>query len=191
MTVNKINRIIVALSGASGAILGIRTIQLLQKNPNIHIDVIMSRAYERTLITETDYKPDDIREMADKVHSHTNIGADIASGSCGWDAMIVVPCSIKTLSEIANSLSGNLITRCADVALKERRKLLLGVREMPLHGIHLGHMKTLSDMGAIIAPPVMAHYHRPKTLDDMETYVCQRYLDLIGVSTDQMPRWNG
>ena len=181
-------RLIVGISGASGIIYGIRMLQLLQDS-DIETHLVMSKPAELTLNYETDLKLDAVHAMADVVHSVKNIGASIASGSFPTMGMIVAPCSIRSMSEIASGITSTLLTRAADVILKERRKLVLMVREAPLHTGHLRTMTSLSEMGAIIAPPVPAFYNKPETIDDLVNHSVGRALDLFGIETDIVKRW--
>lgn len=182
-------RLIVALSGASGAIYGIRTLEALKGVSDVETHLVMSPSARRTIHEETDWKPDAVEALADVVYSHRDIGASIASGSFKTAGMIVAPCSIKTLSEIATSHNENLLARASDVCLKERRKLLLLVRETPLH---LGHIELLAQVtryGAIVMPPVPAFYIRPKTLDDIVDQTIGKVLDQFDVPHRLFKRW--
>jgi len=181
-------RIIVGISGASGIIYGIRTLQLLRA-AGVETHLIVSKAAEMTLAYESDLTIKDLREMADKTHAMVNIGASISSGSFHTLGMIVVPCSVRTMSEIATGVTGSLMSRAADVVLKERRRLVLGVRETPLHSGHLRTMLSLSDMGAMICPVVPAFYNRPKTLDDIVDHTVGRMLDLFDIDVGAARRW--
>jgi 4-hydroxy-3-polyprenylbenzoate decarboxylase len=181
-------RIIVGISGASGIIYGIRTLQLLRE-AGVETHLIVSKAAEMTLAYESDLTIKDLREMADKTHAMVNIGASISSGSFHTLGMIVVPCSVRTMSEIATGVTGSLMSRAADVVLKERRRLVLGVRETPLHSGHLRTMLSLSDMGAMICPVVPAFYNRPKTLDDIVDHTVGRMLDLFDIDVGAARRW--
>ena len=183
-------RLVVGISGASGAIYGIRLLELL-KQTDIETHLVMSKSAEMTLVYETDYKPKDIRALASVSHAVADIGASISSGSFSTMGMIVLPCSIKTMSEIATGVTSSLLTRAADVVLKERRRLVLAVRETPLHGGHLRTLTTLADIGAIIAPIVPAFYNRPKTVDDIINHTVGRLLDLFGIDTKIVKRWQG
>lgn len=182
--------LIIGISGASGVIYGVRILELL-KETDVPVHLVMSPAARRTLLEETDITVDYVQSLADTVHSYTNIGASIASGSFKTRGMIVVPCSVKTMSEIAVGLTGNLLSRSADVTLKERRPLILAVRETPLHAGHLQTMLNLTNMGTIIMPPVPAFYNKPMTLDQMVTQTVARMLDVIGVEVQGLKRWDG
>src|SRR5829696_4883700 len=181
-------RMVVGISGASGIIYGIRALEHLRR-VGIETHLVMSRAAEMTLLYETDLKPKDVRALADHHHAMPNVGASISSGSFRTMGMIVVPCSVRTMSEIASGITASLMSRAADVVLKERRRLVLAVRETPLHSGHLRTMAQLSDMGAIIAPIVPAFYSRPKTLDDIIDHTVGRRLDLFEIDTGEVKRW--
>lgn len=184
-------RLIVGITGASGVIYGVRTLELLRAVENVETHLILSPAAIRTLIAETDFSADQVRELADVVHSFTDIGASLSSGSFLTDGMIVAPCSIKTLSGIVNCYNEDLIVRSADVCLKERRRVVLLLRETPLHAGHVDLMERASRNGAILAPPVPAFYHRPKTIDDIVNQSVARALDLFEISTSVVERWKG
>jgi flavin prenyltransferase len=181
-------RLIVGISGASGIIYGIRTLEYLRK-AGIETHLVMSKAAEMTLVYETDLKVRDVRGMADVYHTMTNIGASISSGSFRTLGMIIVPCSVRTMGEIATGVTSSLMSRAADVVLKERRRLVLAFRETPLHSGHLRTMAQLSDMGAIIAPVVPAFYTRPQTLDDIIDHTVGRLLDLFDLDIGVVKRW--
>jgi 4-hydroxy-3-polyprenylbenzoate decarboxylase len=186
----KDKKLIIAISGASGAIYGIRTLEVLQDS-NIETHLIISRAAKITISQETNYKVSDVEKLADFAYSIDDIGASIASGSFKTSGMLVVPCSIKTMSEISTGITSNLISRAADVILKERRKLVLGLRETPLH---LGHMRTmlnLSEMGSIICPPIPAFYPKPQTIDEIINHSVGRFLDLFDIENSLVKRWQG
>ena len=184
-------RLIIALSGASGQIYGIRILQLLAQTPDIETHLVLSQAARITIAQETDFAPAQVEALADAVYRPGDIGAAIASGSFPALGMIVAPCSIKTLSAIAHSYANDLIVRAADVQLKEGRPLLLMVRETPLHLGHLRLMTQAAEMGAIIFPPVPAFYARPASLDEMVTHTVGRMLARIGIPNDAYPRWRG
>ena len=183
-------RLIVGITGASGAIYGIRILQALQ-GTDIETHLVMSESARITLAAESDMSTADVEALASVVHNVRNIGATVSSGSFKTLGMVVAPCSIRTLSEIAWGTTSNLITRAADVALKERRRLVLMLRETPLHAGHLQSMLQATHSGAIIMPPVPAFYARPKTLDDMVNHSVGRVLDLFDIETDLVARWNG
>jgi flavin prenyltransferase len=190
MTSKTPQRLVVGISGASGVIYGIRALELLH-DKGIETHLVMSKSAEMTLAYETDLKPKDVRALAAVNHSVADIGASISSGSFHTMGMIVAPCSMKTMSEIATGVTGSLLSRAADVVLKEKRKLVLAVRETPLHGNHLRAMASLSDIGAVVAPIVPAFYTRPKTLDDVINHTCGRLLDQFGIDTKAVKRWKG
>lgn len=184
-------RVIVALSGASGAIYGIRALELLGSIDDIETHLIVSAPGRTTVGVETAHRMGDVEALADHVHAVRDIAAPISSGSFTTAGMLVAPCSIKTLSAIANSFSLDLIGRAADVTLKERRPLVLMVRETPLHRGHLRLMSQATEMGAIVYPPVPAFYNQPSDLDDVITHSVGRALDLLGVELDAVRRWAG
>ncbi|WP_049784324.1 UbiX family flavin prenyltransferase [Alicyclobacillus acidocaldarius] len=180
-------RIVVGVTGATGAVLAVRTLRALT-NLGVETHLICSRWAETTLKLETDLSLADLYSLASVVHRVDNLAASIASGSYRTDGMVVVPCSMKTLAAIRMGLSDNLIVRAADVTLKERRQLVLVVREAPLHELHLENMHALARAGAVIFPPVLGFYHRPRTLDDVIDHVVGRILDQFGLSMP-VPRW--
>jgi flavin prenyltransferase len=190
MTATPPRRLTIGISGASGIVYGIRMLELL-RGTDVETHLVMSRSAEMTLAYETDLRIKEVRALARVSHPNTDIGASISSGSFQTMGMAVVPCSIKTMSEIATGVTGSLLSRAADVVLKERRRLVLAVRETPLHGGHLRTMAQLSDMGAIIAPIVPAFYNRPQTIDDIINHTVGRLLDLFGVDTPVVKRWQG
>jgi 4-hydroxy-3-polyprenylbenzoate decarboxylase len=181
-------RIIVGLSGASGVIYGVRILSLL-KEKGIETHLIISEAGKRNIEIETDYKADEVAAMATHVHDNKDVGASVASGSFLTDGMVVVPCTIKSLSGIANSYNNNLLVRAADVTLKEKRKLALVVRETPLHKGHLRLMTLAADMGAHILPPVPSFYHQPKTIDDIIDQTIGKVFDYLGIEHNLFKRW--
>jgi 4-hydroxy-3-polyprenylbenzoate decarboxylase len=181
-------RIIVGLTGASGAMFGIRLIDLLNE-AGVEIHLVMTPAAERTIAYETDYKIADIVARAHTNYPYADVGAALASGSFKTHGMIVAPCSIKTMSEIATGVTSNLLTRAADVTLKERRGLILMVRETPFHLGHLRTMAALAEMGAVIAPPIPALYARPATIADMIDQSVLRVIDLLGLEAKGLRRW--
>ena len=183
-------RLVVGISGASGVILGIRLLEVLQ-DTEIETHLIISPAARATVAEETDWKVSDVAGLADVAYNHADIGAAIASGSFKTLGMVIIPCSIKTLSAVANSYASDLLSRAADVTLKEGRPLILVVRETPLHSGHLRSMTQLSEMGAVIAPPVPAFYSRPQSLEDMVTQTVGRVLDLFDLPVEQVRRWQG
>jgi 4-hydroxy-3-polyprenylbenzoate decarboxylase len=183
-------RLIVGISGASGAIYGVRILQALRET-GIETHLVMTESARITLAAETDFSVGEVEALADCVHNVRNVGASISSGSFKTMGMVVAPCSIRSLSEIAWGMTGSLLTRAADVALKERRRLVLMVRETPLHSGHLKALAQAADNGAIIMPPVPAFYARPKTLDDMINHTVGRCLDLFDIDTSLVARWGG
>lgn len=182
-------RIIVGISGASGAIYGIRMLEVLQGADDIEVHLIMSSSAGQTVADETDWKLADVKALADVVHNNKDIGASLSSGSFRTAGMIVAPCSVKTLSGIVNSYDDNLLTRAADVCLKEKRRVVLLVRETPLHLGHLELMARAARYGAVVMPPVPAYYHRPKTLDDVINQTVGKALDLFDVPHRLFRRW--
>lgn len=188
MAGKSVDRIIVGISGASGIIYGIRMLEAL-KAAGVETHLVVSKAAEMTLAYETDLKAKDLRELADVYHPQADIGASISSGSFPTLGMVIAPCSVRTMSEIATGVTGSLMSRAADVVLKERRRLVLAVRETPLHTGHLRTMLQLSEMGAIIAPVMPAFYNRPQTLDDIVNHSVGRMLDLFGIDSGSVKRW--
>lgn len=184
-------KIIIGISGASGAILGIRLLEVLRDVKDVETHLIISKAGQITIAAETEYKISDIQKLADHNHKFEDIGAVCASGSFKADGMIIAPCSIKTMSEIATGVTNSLMSRAADVMLKEKRKLVLMVRETPLHSLHLRNMANLSDAGAFIMPPVVTLYQRPQTLEDMIDHIIGRALDHFDVEAGLVKRWKG
>jgi len=182
------DRLIVGISGASGVIYGVRLLQALKPLP-VETHLVMTRTAEVTLAHETKMKVSDVRRLADVAYPIGDLAAAISSGSFQTIGMIVAPCSMRSLGEIAHGISSNLLTRAADVVLKERRRLVLVARETPLHTIHLRNLVTVSELGAIVAPPMPAFYNRPKTLDDVIDHTVGRVLDLFGLDTGKVKRW--
>lgn len=183
-------RIIIGISGASGAIYGVRMLEALRDTP-VETHLVMSPMAQVTLATETSYRLKDVQALADELHQPKDLGANISSGSFKTMGMVVAPCSMRSLAEIATSLTSSLLTRAADVVLKERRKLVLMVRETPLTLVHLRNMATVSEMGGIIAPPVPAFYQRPETLDDIVNHSVGRVLDMFDIEHQLVQRWQG
>ena len=185
-------RLIVAITGASGAIYGIRLLQVLRTLPGWETHLVMSASGALTASQEVDLKRSEIEALADEVHSVKDIGAVVSSGSFHTAGMVVAPCSMKTLAGIAHGLADNLVSRAADVVLKERRRLVLLARETPLNLAHLRNMVAVTEMGAIVFPPVPAFYVRPASLDDMVNHTVGRVLDLFDVEhNDLVTRWEG
>lgn len=184
-------RVIVAITGASGAIYGIRALELLQGVSDVETHAIVTASAQRTIAHETDYKPDDIRGLADHLHHPRDIGAAVSSGSFITEGMLIAPCSVKTLSGIANSYNDELVVRAADVCLKERRRVVLMLRETPLHAGHIDLMARATANGAIIMPPVPAFYALPQTIDDVVNQTVSRALELLSVTIPGIKRWDG
>ena len=184
-------RLVIGMSGSSGVIYGIRMLEVLAKDPEVETHLILSQAAKMNIGIETEWSVADVEALADEVHNNKNIGASIASGSYKTAGMIVVPCSMKTLSGIANSYAENLIIRAADVMLKERRQLVIVPRESPLHTGHCELMLKASKIGAIICPPSPAFYTSPKTVDDIINHSVARVLDLFDIESDSLQRWQG
>jgi 4-hydroxy-3-polyprenylbenzoate decarboxylase len=182
-------RLIVALTGASGLIYGVRALQLLRDVEDIETHLIISAGALRTAVDELNISADEIRGLADKVHNFRDIGASISSGSFKTLGMLVAPCSVKTLSGIAHCYNDELVVRAADVCLKERRRVVLLLRETPLHAGHIALMQQATLNGAVIMPPVPAFYHRPQTIDDIVNQTVGRALDLFGIELPIVKRW--
>ncbi|MGB9887459.1 MAG: UbiX family flavin prenyltransferase [Moorellales bacterium] len=183
-------RLVLGISGATGSIYGIRTLQVLSAL-GVETHLVMTSHAERNILIETSYTPDQVRSIASYVHDVRDVGAPPASGSFLADGMIVAPCSIKTLSAIANSYNDNLLVRAADVTLKERRKLVLVVRETPLHLGHLELMSRVVQAGAVLLPPVPAFYHHPRTIEDLVDQTVGKILDQFGLQHCLFKRWDG
>jgi len=183
-------QIIVGISGASGIVYGVRALQLLREC-GVQTHLVMTKSAKLTLHYEMDMTLSELEALATEVHPINNVGASIASGSFRTAGMLIAPCSVRTMSEIATGVTSTLLTRAADVVLKERRRLVLMVRETPLHTGHLRTMTQLSEMGAVIAPPVPAFYARPQSLDEMVTQNVGRVLDLFDLELEQVKRWQG
>ena len=181
-------RIVIGISGASGIIYGIKMLPLLME-ADFEVHLIISEAGKRNIEIETDFKVSDVEAMAYCVYNNQDVGAAIASGSFLTEGMVVVPCTVKTLSGIANSFNDNLLIRAADVTLKEKRKLVLVVRETPLHKGHLRLMTMAADLGAHILPPIPSFYHQPKTLDDIINQTIGKIFDYFGIQHDLFRRW--
>ena len=189
----RLRRLIVGISGASGIIYGIRLLEVLRDVADIETHLVISAAAKRTALLETDYSVQEIETLADRLYRVSDIAASISSGSYKTMGMVVIPCSIKTLSGIATSYSDNLLLRAADVVLKDRRKLILVLRETPLHLGHARLMTQAIEMGAVIMPPMPAFYHRPQTVDDIVNQSVNRVLDLFDIELPQdlFQRWQG
>lgn len=184
-------KLIVAITGATGVIYGVRLLQALRELSSIESHLLISEAGVLNLHQELDLNRKDAEAMADVVHNIRDIGASIASGSFQSDGMIIAPCSMRTLAAVAHGLSDNLITRAADVVLKERRRLVLMVRETPFNLAHLRNMTAVTEMGGIIFPPLPGFYHKPQSIQEMVDHTVGRVLDLFGVPHQLAPRWNG
>ena len=181
-------RLIVGISGATGAIYGIRLLEVLAKS-NVETHLVITEAAQKTILMESDWKVEKIKSLAKVVYDIQDIGANIASGSFQSEGMVVIPCSIKSLSAIANSFNVNLLIRAADVTLKEKHKLVLVVRETPLHKGHINLMLRVTDMGATLLPPIPAFYFHPKTIDDLINHTVGKVLDLFGINHHLFERW--
>jgi 4-hydroxy-3-polyprenylbenzoate decarboxylase len=186
-----VKRIVVGISGASGAIYGIRFLELLRGLPDVESHLVISAAAKRTIAEETDWAVADVEALATRRYSNKDIGAALASGSFKTDGMVVVPCSIKTAAGIAYCLADTLIGRAADVTLKEGRPLILVVRETPLHLGHLRVLTALAEMGVVLLPPMPAFYNRPKQIDDLVDHTLARALDRLGLPHRLVPEWQG
>ncbi|MCA0202491.1 MAG: UbiX family flavin prenyltransferase [Proteobacteria bacterium] len=182
------DRLIVGLSGASGIVYGVRMLEVL-RGTGLEIHLVMSKSAEVTLAHETDYKVAQVKALAHVVHQNTDLGAAISSGSFKTMGMVVAPCSIRTASEVAYGVTSTLMARAADVVLKERRRLVLMVRESPLHTGHLRTLTQLSEIGAIVAPPLPGFYARPETIEEMIDHTIGRTLDLLNIETGLVRRW--
>ena len=183
-------RIVVAITGATGTIYGVRLLEML-RSADVETHLVISRWGARTLVHETPYSVAQVHALADHVHRVADQGAPISSGSYLTDAMLIVPCSMRTLAAIAHGLGDNLIHRAADVMLKERRTLVLAIRESPLSEIHLRNMLRVTRAGAVVVPPVPSFYDKPQTIDDIVNYTVARLLDHVGIHLDVADRWRG
>jgi 4-hydroxy-3-polyprenylbenzoate decarboxylase len=186
-----LTRLIVAITGATGAVYGVRLLHHLGATPGIETHLILSDAALLTLQAETGLSRKDVEAMAHVVHKLRDVGASIASGSFASDGMIIAPCSMKTLASVAHGLSDNLIARAADVVLKERRRLVLMVRETPFNLAHLRNMTAVTEMGGIIFPPLPSFYHQPRSIDEMVDHTVARVMDLFAIEHTLAPRWGG
>ena len=184
-------QLIIGMSGASGVIYGIRLLEVLKSDPEIETHLVMSESAKMNIGLETNWNANDVKALADHVHSNKDIAANIASGSYRTAGMIVAPCSIKTLSAIANSYADSLLVRAADVVLKEQRQLVLVPRETPLHTGHCELLMKASQIGAVIAPPMPAHYINPQSVDDLVDHHVGRVLDLFHIDPGLVKRWQG
>jgi 4-hydroxy-3-polyprenylbenzoate decarboxylase len=184
-------RLVVAITGATGAIYGVRLLEHLRALGGIETHVVVSDFAALTLHQETGLQRKEVEALADVVHRYRDVGASIASGSFKSDGMVIAPCSMKTLASVAHGLSDNLIARAADVVLKERRKLVLMVRETPLNLAHLRNMTAVTEMGGIVFPPLPSFYHKPASIDEMVDHTVARVIDLFGIDNAIAPRWQG
>jgi 4-hydroxy-3-polyprenylbenzoate decarboxylase len=184
-------KIIVGISGATGAIYGIRTLEILKADPEVETHLVLTDAGALTIREETEWKVKDVIALADHNHDLADIGAPISSGSFRNEGMIIAPCSIKSMSMISNSINANLLIRAADVTLKEKKRLVILVRETPLHMGHLKLMMNLAETGAVIHPPMPAFYHKPQTIDDIVNHTVGRALDQFGIDYHLFKRWAG
>jgi len=183
--------LIVGITGASGAIYGIRLLEVLSTSKDVETHLIISEAGEKMIRHETDWEPEKVRTLADVCYDVNDIGAELSSGSFKRDGMVIAPCSMKTLSALANSYADNLISRSADTTLKERKRLVLLVRETPLHLGHLRNMVKLTEMGAVVFPPVPAFYNKPQTIQDLIDHTIGRVLDMFDIEHNLFARWPG
>ena len=184
-------RIVVGISGASGAVYGIRFLELLRGLPDVETHLVVSDPAKRTIVEETDWQVKDVEALATRRYDNKDIGAAIASGSFKTDGMVIVPCSVKAAASVAHCMSDNLLTRAADVTLKEGRPLILVVRETPLHLGHLRVLTALAEMGAVILPPMPAFYNRPKQIEDLVDHTLARVLDRLGLPQQLVTEWQG
>ena len=183
--------LIVGITGASGAIYGIRLLEVLSTIKKVETHLIISQTGEENIRYETGWEPEQVRALADECYDIDDIGARLSSGSFRREGMVIAPCSMKTLSALANSYADNLITRSADITLKERKRVVLLARETPLHLGHLRNMVKLTEMGAIIFPPVPAFYHKPQTIQDIIDHTIGKVLDISNIEHNLFPRWPG
>jgi 4-hydroxy-3-polyprenylbenzoate decarboxylase len=184
-------RIVVAITGATGAVYGVRLLERLRAIPGVETHLVVSDAASLTLHQEVGLQRRDVEALAHVVHKNREIGASIASGSFQTDGMVIAPCSMKTLAAVAHGLSDNLIARAADVILKERRRLVLMVRETPFNLAHLRNMTAVTEMGGIVFPPLPSFYNKPGSIDEMVDHTVARVIDLFGIENDLAPRWAG
>ncbi|OAA90442.1 UbiX family flavin prenyltransferase [Clostridium ljungdahlii] len=182
-------RLVIGMSGASGAILGIEILKILREYSEWETHLVISKGAEETIAGETNYKLKDVTDLADKVYSIKDIGASIASGTFKTEGMIIVPCSMKTVAGIACGYSDNLLLRAADVIIKEKRKLILVARECPLSTIHLRNMLSLSELGVIIMPPMVSYYNKPVDINDLNKHIIGKILDRFGIEISGFNRW--
>jgi len=186
-----VRRFVVGISGSTGSIYGIRLLQVLRETPDVEVHLVISAPGKKTLVAETDFTVKDVEALAHVVHDNRDIGSSLASGSFRTAGMAIAPCSIKTLSALANSYADTLIARAGDVALKEKRPLVVVARETPLHAGHLRQMATLAELGAVILPPMPAFYLRPRTIEEIVDHTVARVLDHLGLEQRLVPEWIG
>ncbi|MGD9676893.1 MAG: UbiX family flavin prenyltransferase [Vulcanibacillus sp.] len=184
-------KLIIGMSGSSGAILGIDLLKVMQNYSDWQTHLVISKGAEETIIHETSYSPQDVRSLADEAYSIDNISASIASGSFKTEGMIIIPCSMKTVAGVASGYSDNLLLRAADVIIKEQRKLILVTRESPLSPIHLRNMLTLAELGAMIMPPMPSYYNNPIYVEDVNKQIIGKILDKFNIELDGFKRWSG
>jgi 4-hydroxy-3-polyprenylbenzoate decarboxylase len=184
-------QIVVAITGATGAVYGVRLLERLRAIPGVETHLVVSDAATLTLHQEVGLQRRDVEALAHVVHKNREIGASIASGSFQTDGMVIAPCSMKTLAAVAHGMSDNLIARAADVILKERRRLVLMVRETPFNLAHLRNMTAVTEMGGIVFPPLPSFYNKPGSIDEMVDHTVARVIDLLGIENDLAPRWTG
>jgi 4-hydroxy-3-polyprenylbenzoate decarboxylase len=188
--IKKVRRIIVGITGATGVIYGIRLLEAL-KSAEVETHLILSDSGKKNIRIETDFTIEDVEGLASQVHDIGNLASSISSGSFRTGGMVIAPCTVKTLSGVAHSYNDNLIVRAADVVLKERRRLVLVVRETPLHKGHLELMSKVADIGGIILPPIPAFYHSPRTIDDLLNHTVGKIMDLLEIDNSLFTRWKG
>jgi 4-hydroxy-3-polyprenylbenzoate decarboxylase len=189
MKIDKKKRLIVGMSGASGAILGIELLKIVRECTEWETHLVISKGAEQTIIQETDYESREVMNLAHKVYSIKDIGASIASGTFKTEGMVIIPCSMKTIAGIASGYSDNLLLRAADVTIKERRNLVIVARECPLSTIHLRNMLSLSELGAIIIPPMITYYNKPISIEDLNRHIIGKVLDRFGIKVNGFRRW--
>lgn len=187
--INNKKRLVIGMSGASGAILGIEMLKILREQSQWETHLVISKGAEETIAQETEYEPIEVMNLADRAYSIKDIGTSIASGTFRTEGMIIVPCSMKTVAGIACGYSDNLLLRAADVTIKERRKLVIVARESPLSTIHLRNMLSLSELGAIIVPPMISYYNKPASLEDLNRHVIGKILDKFDIEVNGFNRW--
>jgi 4-hydroxy-3-polyprenylbenzoate decarboxylase len=187
--VNNKKRLVVGMSGASGAILGIELLRAVSEYYEWETHLVISKGAEQTIIQETDYKLEEVINLADRVYSIDDVGASIASGTFKTEGMIIIPCSMKTIAGITSGYSDNLLLRAADVTIKEKRKLVIVARESPLSAIHLKNMLSLSELGAIIMPPMITYYNKHTSMKDLNRHIVGKVLDIFGIEINWLNRW--